>query len=241
MKPIFKLNKLSNCFLEVLGQENLNELYTENFLYTDCITLNLLIQVNSKEKETLVDSAISTHYFEGELPSEDITVLSIPSDGLYKVLHILIPTLEKINDNLAELTENYQTIYGYSNGKIYRVRANNTIQEIPNLNELLTLNFDETVYSFCEDVYTFSLCRLKKCFYQRVGKILDNLCTDKCAKEDVFERDLIWMALNAIQYCLDIGNFFEAQRILEKVTTCNGICTDAVVTPGKTNDCGCHG
>lgn len=241
MTPIFKISKIECCKLEVLGLEYLNNLYSENFSYDDAATLDILIKVDSKENETVVDAAFCEHTFEGEEPNDDYVQLQFPSDGLYKVVHIILPTLEYIQ-NHSDIINNYTTIYCYYNGKVYKVNNAGIAEELETIEELIEINYTEEILAFYEDVYTFNLCNLKKCFYNIVSKILNNLCSDKCAKQDILSRDLVWMALNAIQYCLDVGNFFEAQRVLEKVTSCNGVCPpESDIKNNKLNNCGCNG
>jgi len=45
------------------------------------------------------------------------------------------------------------------------------------------------------------------------------------------------MFINAIKYSLDSKKLYEAQRFLEKVNKCNGICGNPLKT--TYNGCGC--
>lgn len=69
----------------------------------------------------------------------------------------------------------------------------------------MVTNLDADPADPWEKPYVFNLCNLQKCFYKHVNDILKKMCSDKCSKEDTATRDLIWMALNAIQYLLDNG------------------------------------
>lgn len=49
-------------------------------------------------------------------------------------------------------------------------------------------------------------------------------CKSKNADLDnlIFKRDFVWMTINVIKYSVSLGQYAEAQRILEQVNTCNG-------------------
>ena len=40
----------------------------------------------------------------------------------------------------------------------------------------------------------------------------------------MYKRDLVWATLNVINYLIEDGLFEEAQKILEEIQSCNGIC-----------------
>jgi len=46
------------------------------------------------------------------------------------------------------------------------------------------------------------------------------------------------MALNSIKYLVEFCQFAEAQRLLERLVTCNGLCTNSL-TNTKKHGCGC--
>jgi len=49
---------------------------------------------------------------------------------------------------------------------------------------------------------------------------------------------LVWSALKVIKLLVEKDNFEEAQRLLERITGCNGLCTDPCYT-NKPCGCGC--
>ena len=49
-----------------------------------------------------------------------------------------------------------------------------------------------------------------------------------------YKRDLVWAALNVIQYMIDSNQLAEAQRLLERINGCNGLCSNE-----DTGDKGC--
>jgi hypothetical protein len=80
---------------------------------------------------------------------------------------------------------------------------------------------------------------LNKCFSTLVKDILKDLptCNSTTLDKKVNDRDLIWMFINVIKYCLNTAQLYEAQRFLEKLNKCNTICTD--IKPSS-NGCGCN-
>jgi len=199
--------------------------------------LNLLVKIDSKENMALSGAAICEHIIKDGMIHEDKTIIPFKGDGLYKVIHIILPTYEWFLEQ-EDLSE-YTNIYVYKDEKIYKV-INDELEELSSLDELMELNFTEQVLAYKDEVFVFNMCGIKKCFYNIVRTILNNLCTDKCSKQDTLYRDLVWMAINCIQYCIDLGNFYEAQRILEKVTTCNGICHEVNIMNVENTSCGCR-
>ena len=55
-------------------------------------------------------------------------------------------------------------------------------------------------------------------------------------------RDIVWMALELIRRLISQCNFFEAQRLLERISTCNTFCTKTLSkfnNKVKTGGCNC--
>lgn len=240
MEAVFKIFKRNNCTLEIVGLEKEKDQYKDGFNFEDFATLDLLVKVDSRENKTLADAGVFEH---NEETCPDKVILPFHGDGLYLVMHIILPTVAGLS-KFSDLSK-YTNIYTYQNYKIYKVLGKTEqewdLEELDSLDELVELNYTDKVLAFEDDVFVFNLCGLRKCFFDITKKILANLCTNKCSTENVKYRDLVWMALNCIQYCIDVGNFYEAQRILEKITTCNGICQDAVQANNSNSSCGCHG
>lgn len=236
MKTVFKIEKLSQCKVEINGLELEKNWYSDSFAYTDAVTLDLLVKVDSKQKETLSEAAICRHIVSGGKECADRTVMSFSGDGLYKVMHIIMPTIQWLEGK--DLSQ-YSNIYTCKDQKVHKL-VDGELVELESLNELIELNFTDQILAYKSEMFVFNLCGLERCFYNIAKTVLDNLCTDKCSSQDILYRDLVWMALNCIQYCIDLGNFYEAQRLLEKVTSCNGICQDVNIVGKPEYSCGCH-
>lgn len=54
-----------------------------------------------------------------------------------------------------------------------------------------------------------------------------------------YKRDLVQSTLSVIQYLVDCNRLEEAQRILERIGSCNGICPTANDNISKSK-CGCQ-
>lgn len=85
----------------------------------------------------------------------------------------------------------------------------------------------------------FSVCYLRKCYHSLCQKIFNNRGFDKCFNNKIdsqltYKRDLVWAALNTIQYMIDSNQLAEAQRLLERISGCNGLCSSE-----DTGDKGC--
>lgn len=109
------------------------------------------------------------------------------------------------------------------------------LQEVT-LQELIDVNPKVSEIKF-DYYYYFSTCNLRKCFIQICKDILNqkaSACDPHPDASLTYKRDLLWTALNVIKYMTEMGQYDEALRLLEEITTCNGLCP-----PSKTCKCGC--
>lgn len=132
------------------------------------------------------------------------------------------------NTNGSGYYSDGEKIY-YSNGSSTRQAS---IQEILEVNPS-AYNFVKTLDNF------FSVCYLRKCYISLCQKIFKargfNRCfIDKVDTQLTYKRDLVWAALNVIQYMIDSNQLAEAQRLLERINGCNGLCSKE-----ETGDQGC--
>lgn len=181
----------------------------------------------------------------------------IKQDGFYTLCKLKI----KRNDLSEERFPNFKTVQMlyeemaqveriefikrglvyYSDGKFYYKEPNKTldqvrettIEELVQLNHTITDNIDVTYY------YYFQVCKLRACYNKLAQKILDQRSGIKCNvsnvnKEDIYRRDLVWSALNTILYMAEQEQFEEAQRLLESIVGCNGLCDN------EHSNCGCQ-
>ena len=57
-------------------------------------------------------------------------------------------------------------------------------------------------------------------------------------KSLIFKRDLLWTAINAIKYSIELKQLYEAQRMLEETIFCGQLCNN--ITIKSTANCGCN-
>lgn len=156
-----------------------------------------------------------TEVFVKSAETQTVT-FSYSQDGFYTLCKVTIPL------------DTSKPIY-YKLGKYY---YNN--QEI-SLKDLIKLSEVDAEYS-----YFFSTCNLKKCFVKVCQEIFNSKNTI-CSQGNVdhsliYKRDLIWSALNVIQYMAEMDQMDEAQRLLEEITSCNGLCPSS---SQSNSGCGC--
>lgn len=230
-----KVCKNGACGIQVIGLERDSNQYLEepqvsirNYTFEQTITLNVVLAVDSKENKTREYYSIVPHI------DIDIDEITMEADGLKQIDHYIIPTKEwfdyVLERDISSLDE-YSIVYFFNtiDEKFYKY-LNGIITEVE-LDEILEVNSDSTTM-IKNSVNIFQLCHLEECFFKLCMYLLENMpCTDPCFTEkikgfkgEILNRDIIWMALNAIKYCIEQGQFFRAQAILEQIETCWGIC-----------------
>lgn len=259
MNSVFKLCKREKCSITITGLEEENEEYlfdstiisTRAYTYDQSVTLNALYTLSSKEEETLINTAINIH----KENAIDESTFKMPIDGTYKVAHIIVPTEEWLDYVLKRdpsALDVYSSVYFYSFKLNSFAKYNKKLEQITaaDINELLEINAcppqdvgDLTTTIIKEEKITFNLCYIQECYYL-LCKNLFNVLLERCAvnktnKMDIFNRDFIWMSINIIKYLLEKGQYFEAQRILEKITNCGTICRQVLKENKIISDCGC--
>lgn len=245
MKSIFKICKVGTCSISVTGLELDDHQYSTVltdrqgvFRYTDTVSINMLEALNSNEEVIGMTYDIHEHQAED---IEDKSILTFTRDGVYRIHHIVLPTLDWFNEcrELGFDLSGYKEIYLYADGNVYKYQDGNfinfPIDQIPFINQCIpsTLVYDLQ--------YTFSSQQLQECYYKNCREYFDNIC-NRCTEDSQYvrNRDIIWMAINIIRYLLDLGRLFEAQKIVEKMHKCTGLCYNTKTNITSTNvGCGC--
>ena len=142
--------------------------------------------------------------------SEQRTIELDPTDGYLQFCHIVLP-LEAYKGS---------SIY-YSDGR-YVYKNGERLNDLQELVEINTNEFVRHNHNF------FSVFHLRKCYVSLCQKIFNDRGFDRCfnGKVDsslIYKRDLVWAALNVIQYMIDFNQLAEAQRLLERINGCNGL------------------
>ena len=185
-----------------------NEGFSFKYVYIYILQLN-----------KIKDKSISQTFLKTK-PTDEIK-FTIGQDGYYTLCKLKVP----LDPSMP---------YYYKDGKfMYKGIKEVTLYELLSIDpEISKLKI--TYY------YYFQLCRLRKCYVDIVNKILDERGNLNCSsngvnKEDIYKRDLLLSAINVISYLAEMEQFEEAERLLERISSCNGLCDTA-----SSNSCGCR-
>ena len=138
-----------------------------------------------------------------------------------------------------KISKSSESEYYYSNEKFYHSGEKISLQE------LIELNPEVTGIEVTYDYY-FQTCRLEKCFINACYQIFDSKTFTICNNPKVdpnitYKRDLIWSALNVIRYMVEVDQYEEAERLLERIVGCNGLCDNHLCNNSHNNSgCGCR-
>ena len=189
---------------KIVSDKNCNTVVQEEEFVEGFVYVYVL-QLNKSFDESL------SYIFIRKSKEEDI-VFDNKSDGFYILYRIKVPT-----DDTKP--------YYYKEDKFYH-----NDEEI-SLEELISVNPETTGLDF-EYFYYFQLCNLKKCYIKVCKEIFNSKNRCEADKNLTYKRDLIWSAINTLVFMVELEQYEEAERLLEKINGCNGICPN-------NNDCGC--
>lgn len=230
-----KIINNESCKVGILDQtryEDKDQTY-ESYMSLDVIQIN-------KTLSTQISETIFTEHEDQSCP----IILPIDFDGWFRVYHIVLPTKSYI-DSQDRTSFSDKFVYYYTDGeKIYKYYAGE--ESTVEVAEIMERNVESTsINRYIEDF--FSICNLRKCYINLCNKIFDSMhtnsrCWDKTSidSELRFKRDMLWMAINVITYLTQSCKFSEAQSILERLDTCNGLCNDVTYGNYKKSGCGCN-
>lgn len=175
--------------------------------------------------------------------------INIDKDGWLKIHYLVIPTkkwfLRAIEEpNILDL---YDIVYYTSKNKVYWYQTSTgEFGEVIKPQELLDIaqlpNVKTTISIV--DADKVSICNLQKCYVNLCQQIFESRGLTQCSNKNnidselIYKRDLVWMAINTIEYMVDCNQLYEAERIIELLHSCNGVCSDKKV--GSNGEgCGC--
>lgn len=202
-----------------------NSVYDEEYQY--CSKDELAI-VNIVEKITTTGSKIIGVY--------DEDMITLPSDGMFKIYHVIIPTGNWLNTHQADSCAS--NIYIYQNNRFYKYIDSN-LRKV-RTEEIIEINPDSntTVYYNYKEI--FNTDYLKACMFQ-VNEVSLSTCqstSDICGNGKNCKRNHLQSIINMLDYYVQCSMQFEAQRFLEDFNTCFNFCGNQ---EGNTKPCGCHG
>lgn len=160
---------------------------------------------------------------------------SLDLDGWFEINHIVLPT-KQWYDNASEAERGlYEKIFFIDGDTIYKSEAD-IVSEITIDKVISEESVNTTRFLIHQDV--FSIYYLMSCFIKQAEIVLNNniKCKNSNYSEKIYERDLTWMAINVIQYLVEMNDLEQATIILTKLNQCNGICKQVLNT---IYNCGC--
>ena len=210
------------------------------FKYSDTISIDLL-QHNKSTGSELQIPIYSLH----DEPSKQVT-LPVSFDGWFTVLHIVIPSKDWFDKEMAKESGSsiplYETVY-YSDGNHIFKYINEETSEVT-ISEIVERNIENTTMSKTCENYV-SICFLNKCYISLCQQILNDRgfspCWDKSSIDPnlILRRDYVWMAINVIKYMVQFEQLAEAERIIEQIGGCNGLCKSEF-RQMSSHGCGCN-
>lgn len=176
-----------------------------------------------------------------------------PTENIYvRVSNYIKPTeIEDLINNNDTTYDSEESNYGYDdqaiiggyfvvNDIIYYKDINGDCREV-SVQELLEVD-DNKIILYKEIKNFFSVCQLRKCYIALCQKIFNAKANSRCFDNKIdsqliYRKNLVWSALNVIQYMVDSNQLAEAERLLERISGCNGLCANINISG---EDCGCN-
>lgn len=211
----------------------------DRFKYSDTISIDLL-QHNKSDGPKLQIPIYSLHNTE----AKQVT-LPVGFDGWFTVMHLVIPTKDWFDREHSKETGSalplYDVVY-YSDGTHLYKYVDGESEEAT-ITELVERNpVGSTISKTCENYV--SICFLNKCYVSLCQRILNDRGFSECVSKNtvdpdlIFRRDYVWMAINVIKYMVQFEQLAEAERIIEQIGGCNGLC-ESEFKRMPSRGCGC--
>lgn len=244
--------------------ENSQSVALNRFRYSDTGVIEVIfLERYNEEKSGVEDSKYIQHTDKNKDEGYEIP---IKFDGVFTVYSIVIPTVDWFMynaENNPSLVDLYDAIYtiDYDGKAIYKMTRRLEIEgetsiwskwnkEAVEIEELIERNPEGTTISRTCDTYV-SICYLLHCYLSLCQAIFEGQgfsssngnmsCFSKAKVDDelIYRRDMVWMALNVVRYLVEANRLQEAQRIIEQIGGCNGLCKGWYEHSGVKPDCGC--
>lgn len=197
---------------------------------SDSASITLLFANNYSDK-----SQYQTASFDCQIP--------VNFDSWYTVYYIVLPTKNWVYQNQV-IADLFSLVFYIENNKIYRYSKQGVDEELLDYSELIHYaDLTDVKHNISIASQDFmSICFLQKCYVNLCQQIFKDKnfvrCSNKVDHSLSYTRDLVWMALNVIKYMVEMNQLFEAQRILEIIYSCNGVCKNGNSKFYESN-CGC--
>lgn len=220
-----KINTDKNCNIVVFDDTE----YPYNGMeYSKSASL-YIAQLNGSENSIIIYNKLDSHTNSVGEP----IVLETQQGGFITMCHIILPKVSNSDEYIGEgyFTNGSNLFFKNAQGEVREVQEQEIIEVNPD-----AFGFVKFTQNF------FSVCYLRKCYISLCQKIFKDRGFDRCFDSKVnsqliYKRDLVWAALNVIQYMIDSNQLAEAQRLLERINGCNGLCSSE--DTGE-KGCGCE-
>lgn len=201
------------------------------------------------------DTASVTILYLNSINDPDIKQISYDSeipiefDGWFTVNYVVLPTKEWVSrmidlSSQANFLGVYDWVYYIDNSQVFKYNpATSVTLSVTDIQEILEINPEVTTISRTSSDYV-SICFLQKCYVNLCKQIFEERGFSQCWNKNgidselIYKRDLVWMALNVIKYMVECSQLYEAERIIELLHSCNGVCGDKKVR-SNVSGCGC--
>ena len=258
MNSLFKISRINTYGILIEGLEkDSNEYLIEgtsvwpsirNYYYNESVTINTLTSSTSHATETFEEFNVVDH----ATSPIDSSVFNLSKDGLYEISHIILPTQVWLTNIIAHgdiLSDSYKSVYYYNTDTLKFYLYNNgvstevTIQDILASDPAPTNPSALTTTVIRGDKNTFIMCYITECFNNVCKDLLGKLpytCNKNKLADAIYNRDILWMGINVIKYCLDLSQLYEAQRFLEELNRCGILCASSTELTNLFTGCGCN-
>lgn len=222
------------------------------FVFVDFLSYN--------EDKTPIDKTIKVHHEQIDrwhLLGRHVSEFALDKDGTYYYYKLVIPTLdwfsqETVSGRYKGLSEelffdgnslylcNLKDDEEYSYEEV--IKNSNLIDNYLLAYKAVQNNLASQTF-YCPAKKVFSVCKLQRCLVYLQRKLLLTNCKhcgyDNCDTDATLRsrRDFLLSAMYVFDYLKDTGNFTEAQRILDNLSSCDSVCGDML--DNFNNDCGC--
>lgn len=187
------------------------------------------------------DPSIKSIVFGSEIP--------IKFDGWFTVQYVVLPTKAWFQNALkmsskVDILGVYDSVYYADGEEVFKYNPRTEeLTQVVDLTEIIKINPVNTTISIASSDCV-SICFLTKCYINLCQQIFESRGLTQCWNKNnidselIYKRDLVWMAINVIKYMVECNQLYEAERIIELLHSCNGVCSDKKAKSNG-NGCGC--
>lgn len=218
--------------------ENSSVIVKGKFKYSETASISVL--QHNKSTGPIIQNPVYTDHS----VNNPIT-LPVKFDGWFTVNYIVLPTREWFESATEAMLQLYETIYFIDGETIYGYTYGQDEPYPVDLEVVVLRNIEDTTISkVCENYV--SICFLNKCYIDLCQQIFRAAGFSPCDKKHdidsdlIYRRDLVWMAINVVKYMVELNQLAEAERIIERIGGCNGLCKNEF-RQFTEHDCGCGG